>query len=92
MTGLEIYLEELAMGKQSQLDNFQDLHDKCYGPGYGGHVPYFAKSRDIVPPLIAVARAAYKLLGEGADYHQDSEPYQAIERELHNALRDLEGV
>jgi hypothetical protein len=92
MTALEHYMDLLAMTKQNTLDKFEQRHNRAHGGDYGGQTEYYMATGKMVPPLIAVARAAFKLMGEGQNYHHDSEPYQAILRELHSALRDVEGV
>jgi hypothetical protein len=86
MTALEHYLDELAMSKQNSLDKFDKQHRRAHGEGYGGQTEYYMATGKMVPHLISVARAAFKLMGEGQNYHHDSEPYQAILRESRTRL------
>ncbi len=92
MTGMEIYMERLAMAEGSILDKFEKLHIRAHGPGYGGQTEYFMESGKMVGPLINVAKAAFRLMGEGQNYHHDSKPYQELVRDLHNALKEVEGA
>jgi hypothetical protein len=75
-----------------KLAKFKKLHEDCHGPGYGGYVEYHMSAKKMIPPLIKVASAAFRMMNEGQNYHFDSEPYQAILKEMHDALREVEEV
>ena len=75
-----------------KLAKYKELHEKNYGPEYGGHVQYFVATKKMVPLLIKVAESAERLLGEGQCLHRDSTAYQNLLGDLHRTLRDVESV
>ncbi len=70
------------------LDQFQAMHERNFGPGYGGHVTYFAACRVMVPILIDIARLA----DEQINVHQDTDAGLALRGKIRAALKALEGV
>lgn len=70
------------------LDEFQKLHDTCYGAGYGGSIQFHAKAKDVVPHLIEIARLAT----EQMMVHEDTQQGQQIKHKIHMEIRAIEGV
>ena len=88
MTGLELYMESLAVRTNDKLTELQEKYDRNFSKEPGGHVAFVSAAGRMVPPLITIARASRALM----TIHQDTPEGYRLRDQIHRALREIENA